>query len=109
MQINDVLKHTIERPQYEPNIDCEGASSRRSRVALVLTFFRYCEVEADLFDRMATSSRFATINKEELQKLIKAKDAESTQRSTEVGVKIFKLYLKERLYDPDFEFTAKLN
>ena len=58
---------------------------------------------------MATSSRFATINKEELQKLIKAKDAESTQRSTEVGVKIFKLYLKERPYDPDFEFTAKLN
>ena len=28
-----------------------------------------------------TSSRFATVNKEELQKLIEAKDAESTQRS----------------------------
>ena len=56
---------------------------------------------------MATSSRFDTINKEEFQKLIKAKDTESTQRSTEVGVKIFKLYLKERLYDPDFESYSK--
>ena len=46
-------------------------------------------------------------DKEEFQKLIKAKDAESTQRSTEVGVKIFKCYLKERLYDPDFESYSK--
>ena len=59
---------------------------------------------------MATSSksRFATINKEEFEKLIKSKDAQSTQRSTEVGVKIFKQYLQERLYDPDFESYSKV-
>ncbi len=52
---------------------------------------------------MANSSRFATINKHQFKELIQAKDAESTQRATGVGTRIFKQYLTERGYDPAFE------
>lgn len=55
----------------------------------------------------ANSGRFATINSEEFQELIKAKDSASTQRSTEVGVRIFRAYLKEKELDPDFESYSK--
>ena len=52
---------------------------------------------------MADSSRFPTINEEQFKELIKAKDAENTQRSTAVGVRIFQQYLSERGYDKNFE------
>ena len=57
---------------------------------------------------MASNSRFATINEEQFKKLLKAKDAESTQRSTEVGTRIFKQYLKERGTGYDSNFESRL-
>ena len=53
-------------------------------------------------------SRFATVNSTEFQQLIQARDAASTQRSTEVGVRLFKQYLTERSYDPNFASYTKV-
>jgi hypothetical protein len=56
-----------------------------------------------------SSSRFATLNPVEFDQLIKAKDSINTQRSTDVGVKAFRAYLKEKDFNTDFECNMATN
>ena len=73
--------------------------------------FAMSKVKVTRVDKMAatqcTESKFATINTDEFQKLIQSKDAISTQKSTEVGVNVFRAYLKEKELDPNFESYSK--
>ena len=48
-------------------------------------------------------SRFATINEEQLNKILTEKDAKNTKRATDSSIRTFKSYLREKNYDEDFE------
>ena len=51
----------------------------------------------------AAKKRFATINTEELDDLLIAKDAENTSKATTSAVRTIRCYLLEKGLSPDFE------
>lgn len=53
--------------------------------------------------KMADSSRFATVNDFEYNRILREKDALNTRRATETAVRTFKAYLREKGLSEDFE------
>ena len=49
------------------------------------------------------SDRFASLNCDDLDKILTEKDSKNTKRSTDVAVKIFKTYLREKELPENFE------
>ena len=52
--------------------------------------------------------RFATVDKEELKRILKEKDAMNTRRATDLAVKTFRAYLRGKGTTQEFEDLPKV-